>query len=249
MTTDRDALEQAVEAQLASDAARRQTEIGLIRGDEAARLATANQAREALGVEGGEDLSSAVAQNAVAGVGAGGSVAERDARIRQSIQEQQIQNQIAGLVPMEQIARADLGRGYEDRLSALASERAAIRAQMAQARAAGSGSRGPSVNERLAALGFINQLNAPGEAPEFGGTLGTAQDIRSYFGPASDDVLGIANRLLTGADLSRFDPTSLAGASELLTRLATADPEVQRFLNSNPEAPAAIINYVVGASK
>ena len=248
LESDQEALAAAVEEALASDQARRATEIDLIRGQDASRLATANAAREALGVEGGADLSSDIAQNAVAGVGAGGSVAERDARIRESIENQQIQSQIAGLIPMQQMATTSLGRNYEDRLSALASERAAVRAQMAQARAAG-GSRGPSVNERLAALGFVNQLNAPGEMPEFGGALGSAQQIQQFFGPQASDVLGIANRLLTGADLSRFDPTSMAGANELLTRLATSDPEVQNFLNRNPEAAGAIINYVVQAGK
>ena len=249
LESDREALAAAVENALASDQARRATEIDLIRGQDASRLATANQAREALGVEGGADLSSDIAQNAVAGVGAGGSVAERDARIRESIENQQIQSQIAGLIPMQQMATTSLGRNYEDRLSALASERAAIQAQMAGARASARGGGGPSVNERLAALGFVNQLNAPGEMPEFGGALGSAQQIQQFFGPEASDVLGIANRLLTGADLSRFDPTSMAGANELLTRLATSDPEVQNFLNRNPEAAGAIINYVVQAGK
>ena len=249
LASDRDALADAVQNALVSDQARRQQEIGLIRGDEAARLATANQAREALGVQGGEDLSSEIAQNAVAGVGAGGSVAERDARIRESIERQQIQSQIAGLTPMEQMATTSLGRNYEDRLSSLASERAAIRAQMAQARASARGGGGPSVNERLAALGFVNQLNAPAQGPEFSGILGSAQEIQQRFGSQASDVLGIANRLLTGADLSRFDPTSMAGAQELLSRLATSDPEVQRFLNRNPEATGAIINYVVQAGQ
>jgi hypothetical protein len=249
MTTDREALAAAVQSQLESDAARRAQEVGLVRGADAERLATANQARAALGVEGGADLSSDIAQNAVAGIGAGGSVAERDARIRESIQNQQIQSQLAGLVPMEQMARSDLGRGYEDRLGALAGERAAIKAQMAQARSAPRGGGGPSVNEKLAALGFVSGLNAPAAAPQFGGALKSAQEIQQYFGQAGGDVLGIANRILTGADTSRLDPTSLAGASELLTRLATSDPAVQNFLNRNPEAPGAIIKHIVESSK
>lgn len=249
LESDRDALEAAIQGSLESDQARRASEIGLIRGDEAARLATANEARAALGVEGGEDLSSEIAQNAAGSVGARGSVSERDARIREGIERQQIQSQIAGLIPMEQMAVGTLMSGYEDRLAALASERAGIKAQMAQARAAARGGSGPSVNEKLSALGFINSLNAPAEAPSFGGALGAAQEIQQYFGPEASNVLGIANRLLTGADLSRFDPTSMAGAQELLGRLATADPEVQMFLNRNPEAPGAIIKYIVESSK
>lgn len=249
LESDRDALEQAVQDALASDQARRATEIGLIRGDDAARLATANQAREALGVAGGEDLSSEVAQNAVAGVGAGGSVAERDARIRESIENQQIQNQIAGLIPMQQMATSSLGRNFEDRLAALASERAAIQAQMAQARSAASGRGGLSLSDILSAQRSYNENFGPGEAPEFGGILGSAQQIQQYFGPAASNVLGIANRILTSPGISQLDQTSPAEANELLGMLATSDPQVQSFLNSNPVAAAAIVNYVVQAGK
>jgi hypothetical protein len=245
MTTDQEGLAAAVQAALESDQARRATEIGLVRGADAERLATANAARGALGVEGGPDLSSAIAENAVAGVGASGSVSERDARIRESIERQQLQNQIAGLTPMQQMASTSLSRGYEDRLGALASERAAIKAQMAQARSAPRGGGGVGFSDLLNAQKVYSDLYGPGEAPQFGGALGSAEEIRQFFGPAANDVLGIANRILTGARTSTLDPTTLAGASELLTGLATADPSVQKFLNDNPVAPGAIIKYIV----
>jgi hypothetical protein len=193
MTTDREALAAAVQSQLESDAARRAQEVALIRGEDAARLATANQAREALGVEQGEDLSSAVAQNVVAGVGAGGSVAERDARIRESIQNQQIQSQLAGLVPMEQMARSDLGRGYEDRLAQLASERAAIQAQRAQA-AASYRRPTPSISELLqldeAAAERFGLVEQPTAAPKLPSNA-TGIDVLSYYSqlnPANQSV-------------------------------------------------------------
>jgi hypothetical protein len=193
MTTDREALAAAVQSQLESDAARRAQEVALIRGEDAARLAIANQAREAAGVEQGEDLSSAVAQNVVAGVGAGGSVAERDARIRESIQNQQIQSQLAGLVPMEQMARSDLGRGYEDRLAQLASERAAIQAQRAQA-AASYRKPTPSISELLqldsAAAQRFGLIEEPGQAPKLPSNA-TGIDVLSYYSqlnPANQSV-------------------------------------------------------------
>ena len=139
--------------------------MGLIRADDAGRLATSNEARAALGVAGGPDAASAVAQNAVAGVGAGGAVSDRDARINQAIQAQQFNAEIAGLVPAERIAVGQLMGSYEDRLAALASERAAIQAQIAQARAASRGGGGPGTSEKLAALNFLQDQGAAPEAP------------------------------------------------------------------------------------
>lgn len=248
-TADREALAAAIESQLANDAARRATEIGLIREGDVNRAATANAAREALGVAPGVDLTSNVVENVASGVGASGSVADRDARIRESIANQQLNREIAGLTPMEQMAVMGLNREYENRLAALASERAAIQSQMAQARASYRGPSGPSISDRINALSFVQGAFAPGEAPTFEGPLGAAQQIQSYFGPAAADVLGIANRILTSAQVSRIDPTSAAGANELLTQFATSDPEVRNFLNQYPEAAGIIVNYVVQASK
>lgn len=162
--SDRSALSAAVEEQLAADSARRQAEMGIIRADDAGRLATSNEARAALGVAGGPDVASEVAQNAVAGVGASGAVSDRDARINQAIQSQQFNAEIAGLVPAEQMAVGQLMGSYEDRLAALASERAAIQAQIAQARASARGS-GPSTSEKLAALSFLEEQGAGPDLP------------------------------------------------------------------------------------
>ena len=249
LESDQKALAAAVEAALASDQARRATEIDLIRGQDASRLATANAARETLGVEGGADLSSDIAQNAVAGVGAGGSVAKRDARIRESIENQQIQSQIAGLIPMQQMATTSLGRNYEDRLSALASERAAIRAQMAQARSAASGRGGLDFSDMLNAQKVYSDLYGPGEAPEFGGILGTEQQIQQRFGNDASGILGIASRVLTSPEISKLDETSPAEVNEILRMIADADPEIRNFLNNTPGSTGAIVSYAVQALK
>lgn len=251
MISDRDALAGAVQAALDADAARRATEIGLIRGDEANRLATATAAREALGVQGGEDLSSQVAQNAVAGVGAAGSVSERDARINEAIQRQQLQSQIAGLTPMEQMAASQLSRGYEDRLAALASERAAIRNQMAQARSAASGRGGLGIGEVLSAMGAYNEMFGPGEAPDIPGVLGFVQGAQAGTGQTGfiNDLVAIGDRIITSPTISRLDPTSPAGANEILQSLIASDPRVANIVNSNPGAAGFIIQYVTSAGK
>jgi hypothetical protein len=150
---------------------------------------------------------------------------------------------------MQQMASTSLSRGYEDRLGALASERAAIKAQMAQARSAPRGGGGVGFSDLLNAQKVYSDLYGPGEAPSFSGVLGSAQEIQQRFGPAANDVLGIANQILTGARTSRLDPSSIAGASELLTELASKDSNIASFLRNNQEAAGAIINYVVQTGK
>jgi hypothetical protein len=127
-------------------------------------------------------LSSELAQNQVAGVGSAGSIADRDARLRQSIAEQQFGREIAGLTPMREMSVRGLNREYEDRLAQLASERAALQAQMAQMRASAGGRGGSSVSERLAALNFMQGLGAeaPVEAPSLPSNA-TGIDVLNYY--------------------------------------------------------------------
>jgi hypothetical protein len=245
---DRGAVASSVQSQLESDSARRAQEIALIRGEEAARRETADLARGALGVEPGEDLSSELAQNLVAGVGSAGSVSDRDARIRQSISEQQFGRELAGLTPMQQMAMMDLNRNYEDRLSGIDSERAALQAQIAQMRAAASGgSRGPSLQEILMLEDRASALYGPGEAPEFSGLLGIEQQFRTRFGSDANEIFGIADRLLSTAMQSGVDAVKPASLNEILQSMRTSDPRLNDFLNKNAGYAAAIINYATSA--
>lgn len=245
---DRDAIAAAVSGQLETDAARRAEEIALVRGEEAARRQTADLARGALGVTPGPDLSTDVAQNVVGGIGAAGSIADRDARIRQAIAEQQAAREISALVPMEAMSVGQLMSGYEDRLAALASERAGIKAQMAQARAAARGG-GPSINELLALQEAANQqFGLSGEAPEYKGILGATQQIQSAFGPAANEIIGIANRILTSTATDQFTGKPLT-PQQSLANLVANDPGIASFLQGYPEAAPVIINYVTQASK
>ena len=245
---DRAALADAVEAQLASDAERRAAEMGVVRQGDVNRSASATAAREALGAPTGPDLTSNVVENVASGVAAGGAVADRDARIRESIANQQLTREISSLTPMEQMAVMGLNRQYEDRLAGLASERAAIQAQMAAARSA---NRGPSVSEKIGALQFAGDVFAPAAGPEIAipDLLQTAQGIQSYFGPSAPEVLGVANRILSETGVSRIDPTGEMSAQEALTRLRSSDPAIASLLNEFPEAAGIIVNYVVQANK
>jgi hypothetical protein len=247
----REAAAAAIEAQLAADSARRAQDIGLVRGQEAERMAVADAARGALGAEVAPDLSSEIAQNVVGGIGASGSVASESARNRQSILEQQLASEIAGLTPMQQMAMMDLNRGYEDRLSNIDSERAALQAQIAQMRAAasGSGGRQPSLSELFELEDRANAMYGPGEAPEFSGLLGTEQQFRTRFGSDANEIFGIADRLLSTAMQSREDPTRPATMSGILQSMRTEDPALNDFLNRNSSYVAAIVNYATTAAK
>lgn len=244
---DRDAIAAAVSGQLESDAARRAEEIALIRGDEAARRQTADLARGALGVTPGPDLSTAAAESAVGEVGAAGSIADRDARIRQAIAEQQVSREIAGLAPLEAMSVGQLMSGYEDRLAALASERAGIKAQMAQARAAARGG-GPSTSEKLNALQFVQGAFGPGEGVPIPDLIQTEQGIQQQFGPLANDIFAIGARVLNSAVI---DPATgkLESPQQTLARLSQEDPAVSSFLRNYPTAGPIIINYTTQALK
>lgn len=246
-TADRAGIATTVEGQLASDAKRRADEVSLIRGEEAARRQVADAARGALGVNPGADLSSAVSQNVVGGVGAMGSVADRDARIRQSIAEQQLGREIAGLAPLEAMSVSDLMSQYEDRLAALASERAGIKAQMAQARAS-AGRGGPSLSELLSLQQAANeQFGLGGAGVELPGIVQTAQGIQSL-GPIGNDLIAIGDRIISSWAAS---PTTMKPLStqEMLSQLAANDPAVSSLLRSYPSAAGIIVNYVNEALK
>jgi hypothetical protein len=222
-----------IEGQLASDAGRRATEIGLIRGQDASRRETADAARGALGVMPGEDLSSQLSENLVAREGASGSVADRSARIRENILMQQLNRELSGLTPLQQAAMSDLNMGYEDRLSGLNTERSALMAQIAQARA--SGSRGPSVSEKIAALNFVAGLGDPGPAPEAPRLPSNAQgiDLLNYYSqlsPSNAALYGrVYNQLPSLLEGYALDPATMKPRRpiEITNQIVQANPSLR----------------------
>jgi hypothetical protein len=156
---------------LLDDAAtRRAQEVAALQSGEAARIDTRDAARAALGVTGGEDLTSAVTEGAQADIGGTGEIATRDANIQQSIENQQIANQIAGLDPMRMAAFSTLRSNYEDRLAQLAAERAGIKAQMAQIQATPRSGGGRSTSENLALWQAYQGMIGGGEPADVSGT-------------------------------------------------------------------------------
>lgn len=179
-----------VESQLEADATRRQAQQDYLRNQDAGRLALANRARGALGVNPAvADEASRAAQSGIGAISAGGDVADRDARIRESLLNQQINRQIFSLDPMALAANAQLSNAYEDRLAQLASERAGLQGQMAAARSSGSGN---SISQMSQAYDLYNQLYGPGDLPETMGGLGVLQ---SYQGNLGGDYAGVYNRV------------------------------------------------------
>lgn len=152
-------------------ATRRAQETAALQSGEAARIDTRNAARAALGATGGEDLTSAATEGAVANVGAAGDVSTRDANIQQSIENQQLANQISGLDPMRAQAFMTLRSNYEDRLAQLAAERAGIKNQIAQIQATPrSTGGGSSTSENLALWQAYNEMIGGGEPVDLGDT-------------------------------------------------------------------------------
>jgi hypothetical protein len=151
-------------------ASRRAQEVSALQSGEAARINTRNAARGALGVTGGEDLTSAVTEGAQANIGAAGEVGARDANIQQSIENQQIANQIAALDPMRMAAFGTLRSSYEDRLAQLAAERAGVKAQIAQIQATPRSGGGRSTSENLALWQAYQGMIGGGEPSDVSGT-------------------------------------------------------------------------------
>jgi hypothetical protein len=156
---------------LLDDAAtRRAQEVAALQSGEAARIDTRDAARAALGVTGGEDLTSAVTEGAQADIGGAGETATRDAGIQQSIENQQIANQIAALDPMRMSAFSTLRSNYEDRLAQLAAERAGVKAQIAQIQATPRSGGGRSTSENLALWQAYQGMVGGGEPADVSGT-------------------------------------------------------------------------------
>ena len=205
--------------QTASD--QRAGEINSIQNSELQRLAQRNAAREALGVAGGADIASAEAESAGAGITARGDAAARDAQIQQSIESQQYANQIAGLDPMQAQYGMALNNSYEDRLGQLASERAQIQAQVAQAKAAPRGGGGGlSISDYSQAYGLYNDMFGAGPGPDVSGT--GLQVVQQYaeadprnaelYGKILKDLPGVMSQYGLGLGGKNMDPTELANA-------------------------------------
>ena len=196
-------------------------EINSIQNSELQRLAQRNAAREALGVAGGADIASAEAESAGAGITARGDAATRDAQIQQSIESQQYANQIAGLDPMQAQYGMALNSAYEDRLAQLASERAQIQAQVAQAKAAPRGGGGGlSISDYSQAYGLYNDMFGAGPGPDVSGT--GLQVVQQYaqadprnaelYGRILKDLPGVMSQYGLGIGGKNMDPTELANA-------------------------------------
>jgi hypothetical protein len=182
-----------VEGQLDSDAVRRLAEQNAIRNQDSARLAVTNQAREALGVApAAADLTSGEAQSAIGANFGAGLSADSDARMRESIQTQQYARQLSGLDPMQAQYGMTLNNNYEDRLGALASERAQIQAQRAQA-AASYRPNTPSVSEYLALSEYVGGQFGGGEPVEIPGLGG----ITAKYAPYSNKAEQVSNAAAT----------------------------------------------------
>ena len=221
----------------------RTAEINAIQNAELERLAQRNAAREALGVAGGADLTSAESESAGATVSSLGDVASRDALIQQSIEEQQYANQLAGLDPMQLLAQTQLSNTYEDRLAQLASERAGYQQQRASAASSYSPG-GPSIGELLALQDAASQMFGPGEMPEIPGLGGITQQYSPYTNKAQQVADAAASFLSSPA----IQNTILAGGkldkATIVSQIVNSYPEVFAGDSFATSQLADIVDYL-----
>lgn len=180
---DKVALNQAVTKQLEDDIAIQEQRAKTTSLEEASRLGTVNQAREALGAETSKkDLASQVVESGMGRLAESNAAAQADIRTNQSIGQQQLQSEISGYTSAQELANRALGTSYEDALAGLASERASVKAQIAQAMASGGRSNSPS--EIMAAMKFA-QEQVQGTPTSFTGK--TPQNVFDFYTSQGSD--------------------------------------------------------------
>lgn len=180
---DRVALDTAITQQLEDDLAIQEQRAKTTSLEDAARLGTVNQAREALGaVTSEKDLTSQTVEGGLSRLAENNAASQADVRTNQSIGQQQLQSEKSGYVSAQELAQRALGQSYEDALAGLASERASIKGQIAQAMASGGGGNSPS--EIMAAMKFA-QEQVMGSPTSFTGK--TPQNVFDFYAGQGSD--------------------------------------------------------------
>lgn len=234
---DREAVNAAITQQLGEAQARRAQEMGATREAEAARLATYNKGREALGAApASADMATKTVEGGLSRYSERGAAADRDQEIARSIANQQIQSELSGYTSAQELASRALSNTYEDRLAEIASQRSALRAQIAQQRAAAAsaGGGGPSVSEKLAGLNFLQQMRGGNAEPiEFSDD--TVPDVLGYFtgkNPANKPVYEKISNNISGyleQVTDAYDPVTgkPKPASYVANKIVLNNPDLQ----------------------
>jgi len=155
---DQAALEASIEAQIQSDMERQAAQEASRRASEGERFETASEARQALGADvGTSDLVGQTVEQSLGRLAERALAGQQDIGTTGELARQQLQAEKSGYTSAQELATRALTNAYEDRLAQLASERAATQAQIAQARASARPS-GPSISDKINAMGFIQSL-------------------------------------------------------------------------------------------
>lgn len=219
---DQAALEASIEAQIQSDMERQASQEASRRAAEGERFETASEARQALGADvGTSDLVGETVEQSLGRLAERALAGQQDIGTTGELARQQLQAEKSGYTSAQELATRALTNSYEDRLAQLASERAAVQGQVAQARAAARPS-GPSISDKINAMGFIQSLYGGGEEEpmelpglegvlqQYEGIYGgdpTSAEITRNFATIADAVYGVQPE--TG---KLFNPTQLTAA-------------------------------------
>lgn len=167
-----DNLAPAGEAMRADLSAQEAERAGATRATEDARLGTANEAREALGLE---DLAGTYAGGDVVTGQSEGMITDSEARrgasentmlANEAIARQQLTNQNLGRALQQEESTAGLQRSLEDALAAIRAERANVLSQRSQAASQASGG-GPDWGTRMAGLQGLMGMGQQAPATDF----------------------------------------------------------------------------------
>lgn len=223
---DRVALDKSVTAQLEADLTASTEQAQATRDAETARLATTNEARAALGAATPTaDLASATVEGGLSRLAEQNKTTRADIATNQSIGQQQLQSEKSGYTSAQELASRALSGSYEDALAGLASEKASIKGQIAQAIASARGSSGPSVNEKIAALTAAQELTGGSAKLD---TSNPTSVIEYFTQKSGKNLTPAANAIYAGLSQYGTDPASgkLMDPTTLYNKIAATNSAV-----------------------
>ena len=229
---DKAALEASINAQIESDISRRAEQDAARRAADAERFETASEARAALGADVGTgDLVSETVEQSIGRLAERALAGQQDIGTTGELARQQLQAEQSGYTSAQELATRALTNAYEDRLAQLASERAAIQGQMAQAQASARSS-GPSINEVLGLMGAYGDIYGGNEeAVELPGLAGIMQQYDSVYGndPIATRIAANFPAIANAVYAVTPETGNLANPLQLAAAIVEANPQYRPY--------------------
>jgi len=223
---------EAIRASLSAQEAER---AGAARSAEDARLATATQAREALGLEdlagqyAGGDIVTEQSEGMITDAEAQRSAAENTLLANEAIAQQQGANQQIGYGLQQESATNTLQRSLEDALAAIRAERANVQTQRSQAASQAGGGSGPNLGAQLQILEQIQAIENGQPATD---PVGIFLQNNPSLAPAAGPLVNTFADWVTDNYTDLFNKSGQKKADPLIA--------IERFKASSPQARASL---------